>query len=191
MFSFEFNKKYYGWWCSYHTDVTSFLRTEQLFFGWRMNYFNFCGQSAGNKESHWRLHPINLFPSPTLMALSTFLVNFLPQVTAVASTGAFPWTFAFSWAAFAAVMTRWIPVLHWLEFTPLFVEHCRRLCTSSLTIQLAWNDFRNISGGNWIRKLSIIFSIVGSKIICSSHDWNRSSWHLGFFSKIEINFLSW
>ena len=153
-----------------------------------MNCSSFCSQSAANKESHQRLLSNNLFSSPALMVLSTFVANFFSQVTDAASTEASPWRSALGWAVFATLMTSWIPVLHWSEFTQLFVGLCWRLCTSSLTLRLTWNDFKGISGGNWIQKLSIIFSIVGNKIICSSHAWNRSSWDLGFFSKTEVNF---
>ena len=75
VFSFESNNKYFRWWCPYCTDIASFPGTEQLFSGWRMNYSNFCGQSAANKESHWGLRSDNLFSSPALMAFWALLLQ--------------------------------------------------------------------------------------------------------------------
>ena len=75
MFSFECNNKYFRWRCPYCTDIASFPGTEQLFSGWRMNYSNFCGQSAANKESHRRLCSDNLFSSPALMAFWALLLQ--------------------------------------------------------------------------------------------------------------------
>lgn len=112
---------------------------------------------------------------PALIALNTFVANFLSQLTAVASTESSLWTSELS--SFWNIDDRLDSCIALIGIHTTFCWVLQRLCTLSFTIRLTWNKFGSISGGNWIWKMSIIFSIIGNKRIGSSHAWNRPSWH--------------